>query len=77
MQDLDIQYTVGVATGVLTVFMSVGENNSDGAAGFLDLINALVDKSDPPHVISTSHGFNEDELSSSLAKFVILSFMTP
>ena len=49
-QSLDIQYTVGVATGVPTIFITVGENNSDGVDGFIDIINALNAESAPPQV---------------------------
>ena len=43
--NLDIQYTVGVATGVPTVFISVGEQYQDGnLEGFLDVINFLLDE---------------------------------
>lgn len=67
--DLDIQYTVGVASGVPTTFISVGELNKDGAlGGFLDIINFLLDESNPPQVLTTSYGQNEDTISSNLAK---------
>ncbi|KAJ7914167.1 Pro-kumamolisin, activation domain-containing protein [Mycena leptocephala] len=33
--DLDTQYTIGLATGVPVIFISVGANNSDGVDGFL------------------------------------------
>ena len=70
-QNLDIQYTIGVATGVPTVFISVGENFQDGALeGFLDIINFLNGESNPPHVLTTSYGQNENTLSSTLAKYV-------
>lgn len=67
--DLDIQYTVGVASGVPTTFISVGELNKDGAlGGFLDIINFLLGESNPPQVLTTSYGQNEDTISSNLAK---------
>ena len=77
MQNLDIQYTVGVATGVPTVFISVGDTNHDGVAGFLDVVNFLVDESDSdlPHVLSTSYGFDEEVFPDVLLGFVILLFM--
>jgi len=53
-QNLDIQYTVGVATGVPTVFITVGDNNSDGVNGFIDIINALLAESAPPQVSCSS-----------------------
>ncbi|KAA1474770.1 family S53 protease [Dentipellis sp. KUC8613] len=65
--DLDIQYTVGIASGVPTTFYSVGQNNQDGIAGFLDLVNTLLQDSNAPHVLSTSYGFNEKDIPFSLA----------
>ncbi|KAF7293931.1 Peptidase S53 domain-containing protein [Mycena chlorophos] len=60
--NLDIQYTVGVATGVQTSFISVGRNNADGVDGFLDIINFLINETTRPLVLSTSYGFDEAEL---------------
>lgn len=72
-QNLDVQYTVGIATGVPTVFISVGDNFQDGdLEGFLDIINFLNSESNPPHVLTTSYGQNENTISSSLAKSVAL-----
>ncbi|TCD71643.1 hypothetical protein EIP91_007390 [Steccherinum ochraceum] len=66
--NLDIQYTIGVASGVPTTFISVGENFQDGdLEGFLDIINFLLNESNPPHVLTTSYGQNENTISSSLA----------
>ena len=69
-QNLDIQYTVGVATAVPNTFISVGDNNRDGINGFLDIINFLIAESSAtrPKVLTTSYGFNEPELPTSLAK---------
>lgn len=67
--DLDIQYTIGLATNVPTIFISVGDNFQDGALdGFLDIINFLLSQSNPPHVLTTSYGQNENSISQSLAK---------
>ena len=61
IQNLDIQYTVGVATNVPTTFISVGEQNQDGdLGGFLDIINFLLKQDNPPLVLTTSFGFDED-----------------
>jgi tripeptidyl-peptidase-1 len=63
------EYTVGMATGVPVTFLSVGETNSDGdLSGFLDTVNYVLAQSAPPYTMSTSYGFNEAELSVSLAK---------
>ena len=69
-QNLDIQYTVGVATGVPNTFISVGDNNRDGINGFLYIINSLLAESNPPQVLTTSYGFNEPEIPSGIAKWV-------
>ena len=66
--NLDIQYTVGVASKVPVTFISVGENNSDGLDGFIDEANFLLGQSSPPNVLTTSYGFNEDEIPLDLAK---------
>ncbi|KAF9049212.1 family S53 protease [Hymenopellis radicata] len=47
-QNLDIQYTVGVATGVPVTFVSVGRQSSDGVGGFLDVFNVLISQDVPP-----------------------------
>ncbi|KAJ7221468.1 subtilisin-like protein [Mycena pura] len=66
--NLDIQYTVGLATGVPVTFVSVGTRSQDGADnGFLDIINALLGETAPPQVLTTSYGFNtEMDLSKTL-----------
>ena len=69
--NLDIQYTVGIATGVPTVFISVGEQYQDGdLEGFLDVINFLLDEDTPPYVVTTSYGQDEHTISQKLAQYV-------
>ncbi|KAK0214424.1 family S53 protease-like protein [Armillaria fumosa] len=65
--NLDIQYTVGVATGVPTVFISVGDRTTDGVSGYLDIINFLNGEANPPQVLTTSYGLDETGISSSIA----------
>ncbi|KAJ6487201.1 family S53 protease [Mycena vitilis] len=66
--NLDIQYTIGVATGVPTYFVSVGDSFQDGdLEGFLDIVNFLSDEDDVPPVMSTSYGENETDMSKALA----------
>ncbi|KAF7357217.1 Family S53 protease [Mycena sanguinolenta] len=66
--NLDIQYTVGLATGVPVYFVSVGDQYQDGdLGGFLDIVNFLSDEDDVPNVMTTSYGENETDLSKSLA----------
>lgn len=67
-QNIDIQYTVGIAAGVPTTFISVGEDNRDGFAGFLDITGFLLAKSDPPHALTTSYGYDEPDIPEPLAK---------
>ncbi|KAH8116692.1 family S53 protease-like protein [Phellopilus nigrolimitatus] len=74
--NLDVQYTVGLASGVPTTFISVGEDNQDGALdGFLDIINFLLGESNPPHTLTTSYGQNENTISRALATQLCNAFM--
>lgn len=66
--NLDTQYTVGVASKVPVTFISVGDDNSDGLDGFIDEANFLLGQDSPPTVLTTSYGFNEDEITLDLAK---------
>lgn len=63
--DLDIQYTVGIATGVPVTFLSNG--NEDFNTGLIDTATFLAGSRDLPTVITTSYGGNEDSFSNSLA----------
>ena len=54
---MDIQYTVGMATGVPTTLYSDGSPN---AFGFIDMANFLLAMDETPLVLSTSYGFDED-----------------
>ncbi|KAH9059257.1 subtilisin-like protein [Lactarius vividus] len=66
--DLDVQYTIGLASGVPNVFISVGDQYQDGdLEGFLDIINFLSGESAPPQVLTTSYGQNENTISRALA----------
>ncbi|KAF8322236.1 subtilisin-like protein [Clavulina sp. PMI_390] len=75
--NLDIQYTVGLATNVPAYFVSVGDNTKDGAdEGFLDTINALLGETAPPLALSTSYGLDvESDLSLSLSVALCNSYM--
>ncbi|KAJ6567101.1 subtilisin-like protein [Mycena capillaripes] len=75
--DLDIQYTVGLATGVPVTFVSVGDRTQDGAdEGFLDIITAMIAEPAPPQVLTTSYGFNtEADLSETLTVAMCNSYM--
>ncbi|KAJ7739343.1 family S53 protease [Mycena metata] len=70
--NLDTQYTIGIATGVPITFISVGENNADGVDGFMDIITALIKEATGtrPNVLTTSYGFDESDLSRSVANLM-------
>ncbi|KAF7307389.1 Family S53 protease-like protein [Mycena indigotica] len=59
---LDIQYSVGVANGIPIRFISVGPLNNDELGGFLDQVNTLIADDSRPTVLSTSYGFDEQDL---------------
>ncbi|KAI0635010.1 subtilisin-like protein [Trametes polyzona] len=66
--ELDIQYTVGLATGVPVTYYFVGIQNQDGDLnGFLDEANVLLGLDQPPQVLTTSYGFQESTLPFALA----------
>ncbi|KAI0777487.1 subtilisin-like protein [Trametes elegans] len=65
--ELDIQYTVGLATGVPVTYYFIGVDNQDGDLnGFLDEANVLLALDKPPQVLTTSYGFQESSLSFAL-----------
>ncbi|KAH9830915.1 family S53 protease-like protein [Rhodofomes roseus] len=61
--NLDVQYTVGLATGVPVYFISVGENANDGVFGFLDTVNYVLSNLSDAYVVTTSYGSNEADIS--------------
>ncbi|KAJ7639495.1 family S53 protease [Roridomyces roridus] len=63
----DVQYTVGVATGVPVSFISVGGNSEDRIGGFLDIVHFLSDEDNIPPVMTVSYGFYEPVISKTLA----------
>ncbi|KAJ7612282.1 family S53 protease [Roridomyces roridus] len=75
--NLDIQYTVGVASGVPVTFISVGNNTQDGVSGFIDIVNAILTMpvGKRPTVLSTSYGFNEQDLPVPLAVAMCNAYM--
>jgi tripeptidyl-peptidase-1 len=74
-QNLDIQYTVGVAQGVPASFISAGSVNTDGFDGFLDMVNHLLSMSHPPQVLTTSYAFNEPDLDHGAASNLCNAYM--
>ncbi|CCM00840.1 uncharacterized protein FIBRA_02882 [Fibroporia radiculosa] len=66
--DLDTQYTVGIATGVPVIFLSVGDDYHDGdLGGFLDTIDYLLNEDTPPYTMTTSYGGYEPDIPEDLA----------
>ncbi|KAK7031746.1 Tripeptidyl-peptidase sed3 [Favolaschia claudopus] len=59
--DLDIQYTIGLATGVPVTFISAGDDNTDDdLGGFLDMAILLINDPNRPSVLTTSYGFQAE-----------------
>ncbi|KAJ3992371.1 Pro-kumamolisin, activation domain-containing protein [Lentinula boryana] len=53
--NLDIQYTVGLATNVPVTFISVGEDNIDAIEAFMDLMSDIHAQTTPPSVLTTRY----------------------
>ncbi|KAJ7092304.1 family S53 protease [Mycena belliarum] len=73
--DLDIEYTVGVAAGVPVTFISVGDNTIDDIAGFVDIVNSIIADPAGITVLTTSYGFNEQDLPVSLVVEMCNAYM--
>ncbi|KAJ7504791.1 family S53 protease [Mycena galericulata] len=75
--NLDTQFTVGIATNVPVTFISVGDSNTDGMWGFMDIVTALMKEATGtrPNVLSTSYGFDENELSLPVATTLCNAYM--
>ncbi|TFY57290.1 hypothetical protein EVJ58_g7104, partial [Rhodofomes roseus] len=65
--NLDIQYTVGLATDVPVTYLLAGEDTHDGLSGFLDTANYVLNQTSIPPVMTTSYSSNEDVISEKLA----------
>lgn len=63
LQNLDLQYTVGLATGVPAYFISVGPQSYDGTGGFLDTANYVLSNLSDAYVMTTSYDVNEGYIS--------------
>ncbi|KAI0769591.1 family S53 protease [Trametes elegans] len=73
--DLDTQYTVGIATGVPVVFVSVGPQGPPGGESFLDTANFFLSENNPPSVVTTSYTHPvESGISPALAKNICNAF---
>ncbi|KAF7350712.1 Family S53 protease-like protein [Mycena sanguinolenta] len=75
--NLDIQYTVGIATGVPTTFLSVGGDDTiDGfATSLLDTTTFLDGVENPPSVMTTSYGSTEDSFGASMVSKICSGYM--
>ncbi|KAJ7620171.1 subtilisin-like protein [Roridomyces roridus] len=67
--DIDIEYTVGVATGVPVDFLSVGGDLSLSsiATAILDTISFVAGLESPPSIMTTSYGVAEADVGTALA----------
>ncbi|KAJ7728162.1 family S53 protease [Mycena maculata] len=66
--DFDVEYAIGMAAGVPVTFISVGFDFNDDAGGFLDTVNFILAEpaATRPTVLTTSYGFNEEDLPTSV-----------
>ena len=70
LQELDIQYTVGMATSVPVTYYFIGYDAQDDLGGFLDEANLLLGLENPPLVLTTSYGRRESSTSFALTEYV-------
>ena len=68
VKELDIQYTVGLATDVNITYYFVGIDQQDDLDGFLDEANVLLGLENPPLVLTTSYGTQESTFSFELTE---------
>ncbi|KAJ7865493.1 subtilisin-like protein [Mycena olivaceomarginata] len=75
--NLDIQYTMGIATGVPVEFLSVGgpPTLDDFPTALLDTTTFLDGIADPPTVMTTSYGFTESFFGLSVATKICNGYM--
>ncbi|KAF8155015.1 family S53 protease-like protein [Mycena galopus ATCC 62051] len=71
--NLDTQYTIGIATDVPTEFLTVG--GFDFATALLDTTIYLDGVDNPPTVMTTSYGLNENTYGLTLATAICNGFM--
>ncbi|KAI9057998.1 subtilisin-like protein [Trametes sanguinea] len=65
--ELDIQYTVGLATYVPVTYYFIGTDKPDSdVTGFLDEANLILTLDKPPQVLTTSYGLYESSMSFAL-----------
>ncbi|EIN11974.1 subtilisin-like protein [Punctularia strigosozonata HHB-11173 SS5] len=71
--NLDMEYTMGVASGVPVTFLSNG--NTDFLTGLADTVAFLVGNLSLPSVMTTSYGANENTVAVSLATKICNGYM--
>ncbi|TFY50871.1 hypothetical protein EVJ58_g10853 [Rhodofomes roseus] len=74
--NLDMQWTIGLATNVTVRLISVSNisipTGDEFAESLIDTASYMLDLDDPPQVMSTSYGVNESQVSEKLALCVNL-----
>ncbi|KAF7350713.1 Family S53 protease-like protein [Mycena sanguinolenta] len=75
--NLDIQFTVGIATGILATFLSVGGNgtNAGFATALLDTTTYLDGVDNPPSVMTTSYGSTESSFGAGMVSKICDRYM--
>ncbi|CAK5281037.1 unnamed protein product [Mycena citricolor] len=72
--DLDVEYTIGIATGVPATFLSVG-NSVEFPTALIDTTTFLDGVKNPPSVMTTSYGSTETSFGGSLATRICNGYM--
>ncbi|KAJ6508106.1 family S53 protease [Mycena vulgaris] len=75
---LDMEYTMGIATGVPVTFLAIGLPNAtiaDFPSLLLDGFGMLLKDTNPPQVVSTSYGADESFFTPAIAESVCNLFM--
>ena len=69
MQDFDIQYSVGLATGVpATLLTSANKSRGIILQDLMDMVYFLLAQEEPPLVVTTSYLFTEADVGNELAQ---------
>lgn len=69
MQDFDIQYSVGLATGVpATLLTSANKSRGIILQDLMDMVDFLLAQEEPPLVVTTSYLFTEADVGNELAQ---------
>ncbi|KAJ6507054.1 peptidase S8/S53 domain-containing protein, partial [Mycena sanguinolenta] len=71
--NLDVQYTAGIATNLPLDFLSVG--GDDLPTAFFDTTTYLDGIANPPTVMTTSYGGNENDFGASVATKICNGYM--